>query len=135
MNNCFTVPPGPPSLSLTVGGVQMENPSLAVGEQVTLTCESGSGNPAPSLALYLGGEQVNSSVAGSTSQYTFTVQTVHDRVHVYCTAHNSMLQYAVQSQVQVLRLKCKDRTMEKHSCYFFLFQILQAIPTLEDPNW
>ena len=106
--NCLTVPPGPPSFSLTVGSVQMENPSLAVGEQVTLTCESGAGNPAPSLAVYLGEEQVASSVAGSTAQYTFTVQTVHDRVHVYCTAHNSMVQYAVQSQVQVLRLKCKE---------------------------
>ena len=114
----------------------MENPSLAVGEQVTLNCESGSGNPAPSLALYLGEEQVASSVAGSTAEYTFTVQTVHDTVHVYCTAHNSMVQYAVQSQVQVIRLKCKDRTREKnHSCYFFLFQMPQAIPTLEDPNW
>jgi hypothetical protein len=114
----------------------MENPSLAVGAQVTLTCESGSGNPAPSLALYLGEEQVASSVAGSTAEYTFTVQTVHDTVHVYCTAHNSMVQYAAQSQVQVLRLKCKDRNNKKvHFCNFFLFQILQAIPTLEDPNW
>ena len=125
-----------PSFSLTVGGVQLENSSLAVGEQVTLTCEIGSGNPAPSLALYLGEEQVASSFLGSTAHYTFTVQTVHDTVRVYCTAHNSMVQYAAQSQVQVLRLKCKDRNRKKnHSCNFFLFQILLAIPTLEDPNW
>ena len=101
------VAPFSPSLSIYVEGAKAENPSVSVGQYVTLSCQSGGGNPAPSLTLYLGGEQVGTSVTGSTAQYTFTVHTVHDTVQVYCTAHNRILQDAVQSQVQVLRLKCR----------------------------
>jgi len=99
------VPPSPPTFSLTVGGVKMENPSLGVGEEVTINCENEGGNPAPSLALYVGEEQVVSSMPGGPAQYTFTVQAEHDTVQVYCTADNSMVHHAVHSQVQVIRLK------------------------------
>jgi len=99
------VSPGSPNLSITVGGVEMENPSIAAGQNITLSCQSVGGNPAPSLALYMGREQVGFSEAGSTAQYTLTVQPEHDQVQVYCTAHNRMVQTAVHSEVQVLRLK------------------------------
>ena len=85
----------------------MENPSLGVGKEVTITCENEGGNPAPSLALYVGEEQVVSSMPGGPAQYTFTVQAEHDTVQVYCTADNRMVHHAVHSQVQVIRLKCK----------------------------
>eukprot|EP00092_Neocalanus_flemingeri_P038639 GFUD01042069.1.p1 GENE.GFUD01042069.1~~GFUD01042069.1.p1 ORF type:complete len:990 (-),score=267.58 GFUD01042069.1:133-3102(-) len=99
------VPPGPPSFSLTVGGVQIENPSVAAGQNISLSCSSGGGNPAPSLALYLGGDRVVSSSPGSPAQYTWTVQPEHDSMQVYCTAHNKMAHTEVTSQVQVIRLK------------------------------
>jgi len=100
------VPPSSPTLSLTVDDVPMENPSLSVGQNLTMSCNSSGGNPAPGLALYLGPDMIVSSSAGSTAQYTLTVQTVHDTVQVYCAAHNRMSHSPVLSPVHLLSLKC-----------------------------
>merc|ERR1711892_1411775 len=51
------VAPHPPSLSVIIEGVEVENPAVAVGQEVTLACHSLGGNPAPSVAFYLDGEQ------------------------------------------------------------------------------
>jgi len=95
------VPPGPPSLYLSVDGAMVQNPSVAPGINVTISCQGGGGNPVPSLALYIGGERVQYST-DSTIQYSTTVQ---NSVQVYCTAHNTMVQSPVQSQVQLIRLQ------------------------------
>ena len=103
----FIVSPSPPSLSIYIEGTKTENPSVSKGDYVTLSCKSGGGNPGPALTLYLGGEIVGTSVPGSTLQYTFTVQTVHDAVHVYCAANSRRVNQAVHSQSQVIKLRCK----------------------------
>ena len=107
-NKFCIVAPSPPSLAIYIEGTKTENPSVSVGDFVTLSCKSGGGNPGPALTLYLGGEIVGTSVPGSTLQYTFTVQTVHDAVHVYCAASSRMVEQAVHSQVQVIKLRCKE---------------------------
>jgi len=99
------VPPTQPLLSVVHGGVGVENPLLGVGEKVVVECSSTGGNPAPSLALYVGEQEVATAVSGSTIQYSLTVQPEHDSVQVYCTAYNTMVHTPVHSTVQVLRLK------------------------------
>jgi len=99
------VPPTEPLFSVLHDQVAVENPLVGAGEEVVLECSSTGGNPAPSLALYVGEEKVATSVSGSTLQYSLTVQPVHDTVQVYCTAYNTMVHTPVHSTVQVLRLK------------------------------
>ena len=101
------VPPTQPLLSVVHAGVGVENPLLGVGEEVVVECSTTGGNPAPSLALYVGEQEVATTVSGSTIQYSLTVQPEHDSVQVYCTAYNTMVHTPVHSTVQVLRLKCK----------------------------
>merc|ERR1719228_2367490 len=89
------VPPDTPILSLAVDGSTVENPSVSLGENLSLSCHGEGGNPTPSLALYIGGEIVEQST-DSTIQYSTTVQTVHDSVQVYCTAANTRTSTPVQ---------------------------------------
>ena len=110
----FSVPPTEPLFSVLHDQVAVENPLVGAGEEVVLECSSTGGNPAPSLALYVGEEKVATSVSGSTLQYSLTVQPVHDTVQVYCTAYNTMVHTPVHSTVQVLRLKCKKSVESKN---------------------
>jgi len=104
MPDCL-VPPTQPTFSASLGGVEHDDLLVGVGEDVLLVCGSTGGNPAPSLHIHVGDEVVASTVSDSTVQYSLTVQPVHDKVQVYCTAENSMVHTPVHSPVQVIRLK------------------------------
>ena len=100
------VAPHPPSLSVIIDGVEVENPAVAVGQEVTLACHSLGGNPAPTVAFYLGGEQVGEeeSVSGA---FTFTAGQQHDGVRMACVARNTVQEHPVYSLYQVLAIKCE----------------------------
>ena len=100
------VAPHPPSLSVIIEGVEVENPAVAVGQEVTLACHSLGGNPAPTVAFFLGGEQVGEeeSVSGA---FTFTAGQQHDGVRMACVAINTVQEYPVYSLYQVLAIKCE----------------------------
>ena len=97
------VPPGAPQLFTSAG----LNPSVAVGESITVSCQARGGNPAPSLSLYLGGDIVASTEDGLELDYRLEVNEEHDGALLQCGALNSMVHEVVLSQIQIIRLKCK----------------------------
>merc|ERR1711892_503703 len=98
------VAPHPPSLSVIIEGVEVENPAVAVGQEVTLACHSLGGNPAPTVAFILDGEQVGEeeSVSGA---FTFSAGQQHDGVRMVCVARNTVQEHPVYSLYQVLAIK------------------------------
>ena len=97
------VPPGAPQLFTSAG----LNPSVAVGESVTVSCQARGGNPAPSLSLSLGGDIVASTEDGQELKYRLEVKEEHDGAQLQCGALNKMVYEIVPSQMQVISLKCK----------------------------
>lgn len=102
---CLTAP-HPPSLSVIVDSVQVENPVVSVGQEVTLTCHGLGGNPPPTVHLYINGEKVGEE-GNLSGAFSFRAGQHHDRARISCAAWNSFHQYPVHSRYQVITLKCK----------------------------
>ena len=100
------VAPHPPSLSVIIEGVEVENPAVAVGQEVTLACQSLGGNPAPTVAFYLDGEQVGEEEPVSGA-FSFRAGQQHDGVRMSCVARNTVQEHPVYSLYQVLAIKCE----------------------------
>merc|ERR1719347_1415039 len=94
----------PPSLSVIVGSVQVENPSVSLGQEVTLICHSLGGNPVPTVAFYMNDQKVGEEGLLS-GVYTITAGQHHDGMRIYCGAWNSFYQYPVHSLYQVITIK------------------------------
>jgi len=94
----------PPSLSVIVDSVQVENPSVSLGQEVTLICHSLGGNPVPTVAFYMNDQKVGEEGLLS-GVYTFTAGQHHDGMRIYCGAWNSFYQYPVHSLYQVITIK------------------------------
>merc|ERR1719347_1784017 len=94
----------PPSLSVIVDSVQVENPSVSLGQEVTLICHSLGGNPVPTVAFYMNDQKVGEEGLLS-GVYTFTASQHHDGMRIYCGAWNSFYQYPVHSLYQVITIK------------------------------
>ena len=98
--------PHPPSLAVIVDSLQVDNPAVSVGEEVTLACHGLGGNPAPTVALYMNGRRVGEEGLFS-SAYTFIAGQHHDGARISCGAWNTFHQDTVYSLYQVLTIKCK----------------------------
>jgi len=96
--------PYPPSLSVIVDSLQVDNPAVSVGEEVTLVCHGLGGNPAPYVALYINGRRVGEEGLLS-SVYTFQAGQHHDGARISCGAWNTFHQDPVYSLYQVLTIK------------------------------
>ena len=98
-NCCLLEDPDPPLLKLA-------NKSLLVGQYITLSCKARGGYPPPRLKLYLGDHLLETSVSGTSVQYTLKVRKSHEGAEVFCTATNIMSKHPVHSSVRVIKLKC-----------------------------
>jgi len=96
--------PHPPSLAVIVDSLQVDNPAVSVGEEVTLACHGLGGNPAPTVALYMNGRRVGEEGMFS-SAYTFIAGQHHDGARISCGAWNTFHQDTVYSLYQVLTIK------------------------------
>ena len=95
------VAPHPPSLSVIIGNIQVENPAVSFGQDVTL-----GGNPAPTISFYLNSEKVGED-GNISAVFTFTVGQHHDGMRMSCAARNKVQKYPVSSVYQVLTIKCE----------------------------
>ena len=100
------VAPHPPSLSVIIDNIQVENPAVSFGQDVTLACHSLGGNPDPTISFYLNGEKVGED-GHISAVFTFTVGHHHDGMRMSCAARNKVQKYPVSSVYQVLTIKCE----------------------------
>ena len=84
---------------------------LLAGEVVTVTCEGQGGNPAPTLTLYLGADQLGDSAEGGISQ-SFVVGPQHEGMALVCQAVNSVMESPAES-TYLLNVLCKCENRRK----------------------
>ena len=100
-----------PALSVYVDGVHTADPSINIGQNVTLRCTSRGGNPSPTLSFLLDNTPVSQSMVVDTEQdSTFTFVATKDKTSLVaaCRAENSASHLPVYSQNIKLTLKCRN---------------------------
>ena len=102
-----------PELSIELDGVEASEPLASVGQQLKLVCKAQGGNPFPTLAFMVNGEQVEADNkemlehGGYNAVHTFTVEDHHANLDMSCIAENRMTSIPVASNHQTLSVQCK----------------------------
>ena len=106
--NILLGPASPPHLSLEVAGHGDDSLTEEVlsGEEVTILCEAGGGNPDPVLSLYKNGSPLGSPTTGQVNSFTMVVEPQDNTAVITCSAENAAMKDPVESSL-VMNVVCE----------------------------